>query len=136
MLRAELVGRHVRFCEERVVDDERTIPQVGLDVLLQAFCELLVAFRRDHGQQVHVQEVRVVKQIAVLTHALAVHAQAQATAYFLSFADSLSECFNVQIWNTLGLSQPSRRAEWLKMNLVAHRSSTAVPCSSESDHTR
>ena len=34
------------------------------------------------------------------------------------FAVLLSECFKVQIWNTFGLSQPSRRAEWEKMNRV------------------
>ena len=27
-------------------------------------------------------------------------------------------CFSVQIWNTFGLSHPSRRAEWEKMNRV------------------
>ena len=34
------------------------------------------------------------------------------------FCVVLSLCFIVQIWNTFGLSQPSRRAEWEKINRV------------------
>ena len=87
ILRTELVGRNACLGEERIVDDDWPLSQVGLDVPLQAFGEPLVAFRRDHGQQVHIKEFRIAEQVAVLAHALAVHAQAQSAANLLSFAD-------------------------------------------------
>ena len=74
MLRTELVGRHARLREERVVYDERAVAQVGFNVFLQTFGELLLAFRRDNGQQVHIQEISVAEQVAVLTNAFTVHA--------------------------------------------------------------
>ena len=79
-----------------------------LNLLLQRLGEGFVALVGYDRQHVH---PLVLHTFTILVHTGADHARI-SWRFFMALLVS----FSVQIWNTLGLSQPSRSAEWLKMN--------------------
>ena len=103
-----------------LLDDAEADSRVLLDFLLKVFGELLVALGRDHGQRVHVEAAQPL--------ALLVHTEPQAAADGLPALALGAHLAQAQIWKTFGLSQPSRSAEWEKMNfsLVSKLSSFSL----------
>ena len=85
------------------------MPGVVLDLLLQIFRELLVALVAITVKRV---DLKAAQTLAVL-----VDAQSQPAANRLSPFAFSPMSRRVQIWKTLGLSQPSCNAEWEKINL-------------------
>ena len=82
---------------------------VGLDLLLEIRCEVLERLGRNDGKRV---DLKAPDAFAVL-----VDAQAQPRPIVCRRSRSVWISRRLQIWKTLGLSHPSRNAEWEKINL-------------------
>ena len=89
--------------------DAEANPRVGLDLLLKVLGERFVAFRRDDRERI---DVKAAQAFACwLTH------RRRPRPMVCRRSRSVRTSRSAQIWKTLGLSQPSRKAECEKMNL-------------------